>query len=375
MVDKGYIEDVAVILVYSEGNVDKTNLEEILKKDFGEKEVGVDVITIEKITKEDKEIANKYNITPAKASYIYSITNERENIEIDNLVNKSVKELKETKDRGTYCDDGYELNGDFCLKEIDRESASDGEVCPRDYLEYNGVCYEEKPGTALDNLICREEFELEGTQCTRTLVMNAEPVKYGCDKGEEKTRGELGLTNKEGSDADQIICVDLSNVTHPVTPCELPANDPTERTMAGGRCYWHRAPVIEAGCPGKIQINGFCWDDASSVYICAGYRDGKQYSSKSEYCEHSIKQYDPIVTEYRCPTDFELNGSKCTKVEYENAYNEIVCPEGYTKLENDRCINENKTTNKVDGLVCSKDNSKLKGNMCIIYEMINAKHD
>ena len=375
IVDKGYVEDIAVILIHSEGNIDKINLEEKIRNNFREKGIATDVITVETITKEDKEIAKKYNISPAKAAYINSIAEEMENIEKDNLINKPIDELKETKEKGIYCNDGYELDGDFCLKEIRRETASNGEVCPEGYYEYNNKCYEEVRNIVLDNLICRDEFELNGNECYRTLNIDAEPVKYACEKGEEKTRRELGLTNREGNDADDIVCADLSSATHPVTPCELPADDPTERTMVGGRCYWHRAPVIQSGCPGKIQVNGFCWDDASSVYICAGYRDGRQYSSKSEYCENSIKLYDPVATEYKCPDDFELSGNKCSKKEIESAHNEVKCPQGYTKLETDRCINVNKTIDKVNGLVCSEENSKISGDTCIIYEIIEANHN
>ena len=164
IVDKGYVEDIAVILIHSEGNINKINLEEKIRNNFREKGIATDVITVETITKEDKEIAKKYNISPAKAAYINSIAEEMENIEKDNLINKPIDELKETKEKGIYCNDGYELDGDFCLKEIRRETASNGEVCPEGYYEYNNKCYEEVRNIVLDNLICRDEFELNGVR-------------------------------------------------------------------------------------------------------------------------------------------------------------------------------------------------------------------
>ena len=376
VIDKGYAEDgQVVILLYSSGNIDNQEIKNRVNENFTQKDIRVDLIVIDNVTKEDKKLAKKYNISPAKASYINSILKDNENIKTGDLIDKPIRELNETKMRGTYCENGYFLEGDFCLKEIERKQADNGMVCKEGYYEYNGKCYEEVRSEEGDKLICRDDFTLNGTECSRTIKIDAEPTKYSCQKGDAKTMLELGLTDSNAGNANNIVCVDYSNATHPVTPCELPASDPTERMSSGGRCYWHRAPVIAEGCPGKIQVAGECWDDATNVYICAGYRDGKQYSSKSEYCEHSIKYIDPVVTEYKCPDDYKLNGSKCEKEEKEDAWHERVCPSGYSLVHNDRCINYNKITSKESGFVCNQENSKLKGNICIIYEIIEAKHN
>ena len=370
---EGYIVDKQVtILLYVDGN---SNTIDSIENVFQEKEIHTDMIVIDKVTKEDKKLAKKYNVSIAKASYINTIAKDNKNIESKDLVNKEVMELKETKETGKYCDSNYRLEGDFCVKEIRREKAADGMVCPAGYYDYEGKCYEEVAGENSKNLICRDEFTLNGNECTRKIIIGAEPVKYYCETGEEKTRAELGLTGSDAGDANYIVCVDYSNATHPVTPCELPANDPTERMSYGGRCYWHRAPVIASGCPGKIQVNGMCWDDATNIYICAGYRDGKQYKSKSEYCEHSIKYIEPKVLEYKCMEDgFILNGSKCEKVEKEDAMHEKICPSGYSIINYDRCINYNKIANKENGYVCNMENSRVEGNTCIINDIIPAKH-
>ena len=98
-----------------------------------------------------------------------------------------------------------------------------------------------------------------------------------------------------------------------------------------------------------------------------------QYSSRNDYCEHSINYIEPTVAEYTCPDGFKLNGSKCEREEIEDVRHERICKEGYTKLENDTCINLNKTTNKTNGFVCTGDNTRLKGNTCITYEIVEAK--
>lgn len=373
LIEKGYIEDKQVmILLHSEGKIDNKNILNIVSKSFNEKDIFTEIIVVDNITKEDIKFAKMNNISAAKASYINSIIDDNQQIDKNNLIDKSVRELSETKTTGKYCEAGYSLEGDFCLKEIKRENASNGMVCPQGYYEYNNVCYEEIPIEEKDNYICRDEFTLNGTKCLRTNVLNAEPTKYLCEKGESKTRAEMNLTDVNSGDANDIVCVDLSTATHPVTPCELPPGDPTERMSYGGKCYWHRAPVLPEGCPGSIKVAGECWQDASNIYICEGYRDGKQYKSKNEYCEHSIKYIEPIVTEYKCPEDYVLNGNKCEKEESEDAMHERYCKEGYSLVNNDRCINYNKTTNKENGLVCNKENERLKGNQCITYEIIDA---
>ena len=387
-IDKGYVEEGHTeVILYSNGDITNDEIEYKVVETFNNHQINASVIIVKNVTEEDESIAKKYNISPAKASYISSIVNnnieddridvpisEQREIELltENLADKSINELKEMKETGKYCDVGYTLEGDWCYKEINRVKASSGKVCPDSYTEKDGKCYEttgilEKEGT----LVCNENYVLNGTDCIYTEVIDATPSKYYCSKGETKTRLEMGLTNADAGDANDIVCVDLSKAAHPVSPCE--AHDGTEYTKSGGKCYWHRAPIISSGCPGKIKVNGYCWDDATNVLICRGYRDGKQYKSRDEYCEHSIKYIKPTVSEYKCPDGFVLNENKCQRDIIVKAHNERYCPEGYNKTNDDRCINYNKITNKEDGFVCSNENSKLKGETCIIYEVVESK--
>ncbi|MGM9850323.1 MAG: hypothetical protein ACI31V_05460 [Bacilli bacterium] len=369
LIEKGYDNNMDVIL-YADGNIKQKEVGKQLEFIFGQNNIHTEIIVIEEVTKEDKELAKKYNISPAKASYIKTIVNENENINIDILVNKPVTELNETKRTGKYCDREYTLEGDWCIKEINREPAKRGNVCPEGYTEKDGICYEEVGILEKDNYVCRDEFTLKDDKCVRNHVMEATPSKYVCNSGVAKTRLELGLTFAEAGDANDIVCVDTSNGTHPVSPCET--NDGTEYTYAGGTCYWHRAPVIASGCPGKIQVNGECWDDASNVLICVGARDGKRYNSRDEFCEDSIKYNDPIITEYKCEfEDAKLSGDKCIIEEIEDAQKERYCPTGYTKTEEDRCINKNNIKEKQDGYYC-EDGKRLEKNECITIESIKA---
>ena len=373
VVDKGYGNTGDVfVLVNTTGSLNKEEISNNIIVDFEEKGVRTEIITVDTISKEDEKIAKEYNISPAKAAYINSITDDIDGIDTEVLVNKPVQELLETKRSGNYCDDGYFLEGDFCLKEIGRTPATSGKICPTGYYDYNGTCYEEKDVIVTGKLLCNDNDELKDNKCINIIEDRAIPSKYECSKGEAKTRLELGLSHANDGDANDVTCVDYSKATHPVSPCE--ANDGTEYTRANGKCYWHRAPVIAAGCPGKIKVNGFCWDDATGIYICPGYRDGKQYKSRDEYCEHSIKYTEPIVTEYICEDGFTLEGNKCIKEELYNPYNEIKCSSEYNLVDNGRCIDTNKTKKKIDGYICTEENSKVEGSECIIYDIKEAKH-
>ena len=365
------LEDTVDIIVGMEK--DNKTVEKKIRDAFAHQDVGVYII-IPKITEKDKKLAKKYNITPAKASVISEVLESNSEVKINDLLEKPAGELNEMKESGRYCDSGYTLRGDFCEKKIREEKAEGAKVCPKGTIEYNGVCYEEGGYKETDEYVCNDDFTLEGTKCKNQIIENATPVKYSCSKGVAKTNLELGRSNPGDGNANDIVCVDTSNATHPMSPCEV--NDGTEYMVSGGRCYWHRAPVIESGCPGKIQVGGSCWDDASSVLICRGARDGKRYSSRDEYCEDSIKYITPTVTEYKCENKkATLNGDKCIIEEEHDADHKMICSKGYTEVESNgsRCINLNKTKSKVDGYVCNMENSRLVKNVCYIYEIVDSK--
>ena len=374
IIGKSIIEDnYVVILLYTTGNINEEELQNDLIILFEEKNIKADIVPIHNITKEDKELAEQHHISISKASYINNLVKDNENLGISGLANKSVRELKEIKDTGNYCAEGYSLEGTLCLKEMKREAATQGDVCPNMYYEYKGKCYFEKPSEFTGRLLCNDGFQLIDNKCIRQLEISAKPIKYSCTKGAAITKADAGLTNTNAGDANEIVCVDYSSATHPVSPCELPANDPTERMSYGGKCYWHKAPVIATGCPGKIKVNGFCWDDATDILICAGYRDGKQYKTRDEYCEHSINYSDPLITEYTCPKDYRLDGSKCYGVEYQDPFNELNCPSEFSLVDN-RCINTNILAKKEKGYLCDGENTRLKGTECIFYEITGAMH-
>ena len=373
LIEKDYNHDLLEIIMYVKGNLNGNAVKEKIDNVFSEKHIDSNIVVIDKITKEDEKLANEYNISVSKAAYINEILKRNENIKIDNLFDKSIKELNETKNTGNYCEQGYILEGDWCKKEIDEKPAKSGLVCPQGYVDYNDKCYEEIGSQETNNLVCREEFTLEGSECVRKTVVDAVVKEYKCPTGEVKTKGEVGISVIGSGEAREPVCVDPSSKTHPVTVCELPASDPTERMSYGGKCYWHRAPVIEEGCPGKIQVNGFCWDIADNIYLCPNGNNSNT-RSKDDYCYKVLNNVKPVPSVYSCDDDMTLNGKKCVKEEKEPAEHERVCPSGYKLVNYDRCIND-KTTNKENGFICEYENSELRDNICIIYEFVEVKHN
>ena len=60
IVKKGYVkDDQVVIIIYSKGNIDNKKVEDSVRRSFDNKKIVTDIIVIDKVTNEDKEIAKK----------------------------------------------------------------------------------------------------------------------------------------------------------------------------------------------------------------------------------------------------------------------------------------------------------------------------
>ena len=371
IIENDFIENNSVVvLLYSTGTIKNENIQNTIKKEFTEKNFFAQIIVVDSISSEDEELAKKYNITPSKAAYINSILKENEKINVEYLKEKSVKELEDTKEKEIYCTEEYFLDGDHCFKEIRRENAIMAEVCPSGYFEYNNICYEESPAILSDNLICRSEFSLKDNNCVREIVSDAIPLKYSCKSGELMSRRDVGLVHN-GENGDYV-CVDKSKAKAPVLRC-LTIN----HTMIDGKCYVGPAPTINGGCPNNDKlVKGGCYSlDDGDQWVCT---DGRIYekskNSVPKYCPETVKYTNPTVLEYKCEGEETLNNNKCIRTEIEPPENEKSCSNGFTLVDNNRCINKNKTVAKQDGYKCKVDNSKLKGNICVIYDIIEAFH-
>lgn len=374
LVDKGFVEDHDIdIIIYSEGKIKNKDVIAKVDLSFEKKGIHTDVIVIDKVTKEDKELAKKYKISPAKVSYINSITKENGNINKDLLADKSVKELNDMKRTGNYCDVGYILDNDKCLKEINRVNASVGKICPGGYDEYNGICYQVGGFRSTGEYKCSDNKELSGNECIETTVRNAVP-EYSCSKGELMKKGDVDPIGSSVPN-ETVYCVDKSTGKPPKLRC---LNN-SGHIMIDGKCYNGPAPTINGGCPnGDLLRNGSCYSkDNEDQYQCP---NGNIYEkSKGTYvdlCPDTLTYTKPTINGYRCDDErAQLNNDKCVLVEKSEAEEIYECEEGFTLIGNDKCLNYNNTTPKENGFVCEGENTRAKGNMCIIYEVVEAKHN
>ena len=351
LIEKGYVteENFLEIILYSEGDISNKELETKLKETLEKKKIDSNIITINKVSKEDEELAKKYDVSPAKISYIKTIIQNNKNLDLEDLANKSVSELKETKETGKYCDEGYTLEGDWCLREKERVSATSGEVCPRGYAEHEGKCYEETKAIESKSLICNVGFKLVDNKC----VMNEVTDALGkCDSG----------------DYDNGYCVRKELIGDAEEYCRLtPATD----ILMNHKCYGPK-PILNGGCANNDKIiNGKCVDLNS--YYESDYRCKSGDLESDHKCYKTVKNSPDL---YYCEENAKLEGTKCVINRIEEPLKEMSCPSGTIPIDDgSRCLNLNKIATKESGFVCESEKSRLKGNQCIIYEMIEAKNN
>ena len=370
VIDKGYAEGQQVtILFHVEGKINKESYQEKVIGAFTSKNIQTELIAVDKVTKEDKALAKKYNISKAKAAYINAIKDNNEKVSVDSLIDKQISELKETKNTGMYCDKGYTLEGAFCLKERERVAASFGDVCPNGYYEYNSACYEETSSIITDEYECADGRTLEGTKC----IFNEEKEATGnfkCAKGDLIKRGfAQNRKYRDSGDGEEYVCEDKSDAVKPTLRC-LTIN----HKIINGDCYVGPAPLINGGCPnGDLAVGGGCYSkDDGDQWVCP---DGgiyeKSKGSYTELCPDTFK-YTKAEGTYFCE-EGTLSGSKCIIEREEDATQKSICPSGYTKIDNGRCINLSKKKSKEQGYVCNQPDSRLQGKECIIYDIIPAQ--
>ena len=376
--EKGYFDNDGLFIILGveelegESNKDRKTAEDLLREAC-ERADFHPTIMVPQITEEAKHEAQGYGITPAKAAVILDAMKRIDGLNFDDLKDKSVRELNEMKEHGVYCEQNFQLHGNICERVVSEEKAEEGQSCPEGTNEYKGKCYKDVAIEETDNLKCRDGWILKDSKCVRTISVNATPDKYTCSSGTAKTKAELGLTPANAGDAQEIICVDESTITHPITPCEAgKAGDGTEYLESGGKCYWHRAPAMDGQCPGKEKVGYECWDDATGIYICLGKRDGERYKNRNAICP-GYKSTNPTVSSYKCDAGYTLDGNKCNKEESEAAEHERTCRDGYTLIDNSRCLNLNEEVDKVIGLVCPKE-ARLEKDKCVFYETSEVKN-
>ena len=362
-IEQHYLDNDNTVIVNVEGKISETVITTQLQNKFEQHDYRVEII-VPKITKEDKKIAKKYNITPAKAAYINEATKKNKNIKLESLIDKPINEISEIKETGFYCEGGYFLEGDRCLKQIEVKETSIGPVCPDNYFDANGICYRgyqlyEKEG-------CLDGQTLKNGKCTGTKTIDA-LVKYTCQTGELTKRSEIPYRDlRDSGDPEQMMCMDKSTGQKPTLRCLLNPG----HIMIDGACYNGPAPLINGGCPGSdLPINGWCYSkDDEDQWQCP---DGNIYEyskgTNADLCPDTFT-YTVASSSYYCESGYELVDNKC--VTNKSSEPEMIryCKDGHTLFEDRICLDYNDSTSFIEGDVCDYPNSRLENGKCIIYE-------
>ena len=294
------------------------------------------------------KLAQKYHVSPAKIAYAREISKKNKNIKIESILEKSVSELQHMSEAKLYCEEGYTLEGNYCYKEKERIPATPGQVCPANYTDYNGVCYENGRFMELDNLMCHEEETLIDGKC-----IHRETIDVIADCGE----GEYRIDEDE--------CIKDQYIGDGVEYCRI---TPGEDLYYNGRCLG-RKPMINGGCLGSdVVIGGYCYDTSSNSgyegeYLCPNgalqkLSDGPKCYEKQTYAPNS----------YSCPKGYQLDGKTCYVNRENPAEKEIACQDGSTLVDDHICLNFQKTAPKEDGFICEYPDSRMIDNVCVLYE-------
>jgi len=360
-------EDQVVMIINVTGEAKGEELSNGIRHVFGEKNLDPDVIVIEDISEEDKELAKQYNITPAKAAYINKVVEENTNVKFEQLVEKPVKELKETKETGKYCDEGWNLEGDFCVREKERVAAVKSSVCPKDSEEVKGVCY--KRAETEQEPYCKNGLTLKDGKCVGTEKVNAEAQcmvsqsEYNSKSGkcEASTYISAGTKACERSE-DKMIngrCASPHMGAH--------FDDPEGTIDPANECCCGDTWYPDSSAPGR----GWCYNengDRDAITKCPSGSTYKESGTTGNGC-YAVVQTDP---EYKCSKG-TLDGNKCTVEVSKNPEYKASCKSGLTLHENRVCIDKNSTVEKEEGYSCNQKDSKLVGDQCVLMEIVDAK--
>ena len=362
VIEKGYVSEDGrvVILLNAVGEAKGAELENGLRHVMGEKNVDPDVIIVEDITDGDKDLAKELGISPAKAAYINSITKENDKVSVEDLAKRSVSELKETKESGRFCDEGWTLEGEFCTREKTRKPATKEGVCPKDSVEVKGVCY--KTADANKEEFCTNGLTLKNGKCvgTETVAATAKcstgefNSKTGkCEKYEYASEGSKKCPSSEQKLLDNGRCASPHMGAHFDDP--EGTIDPATECCCGDTWYPDNS----------LPSRGWCYSPAGNADPITTCPSGQ--TAKDGKC-YKVTTSDPT---YSCSSG-KLDGTKCIVDVSKNPNSKKVCDSGLTLFEDRVCYNKNETVEKEGGYACKDKDSKLDGDQCIIMEIKEA---
>ena len=110
VVEKGYAKDDKItILVSATGDIKIDKVESLVNESFQKQEITVSVL-VQMISDSAKKVAEAYDISDAKASYIEEMLKENSELSIKDLKDKSINELEEIKNKSELKNDTIKDN-------------------------------------------------------------------------------------------------------------------------------------------------------------------------------------------------------------------------------------------------------------------------
>lgn len=349
------IDDDLDILICASSDINIHDIEYMIHTVFDEKNIQKIVTSVESINSKDIELSKEKNISICKSAYINSIIEVNNDISIDYLLESSVRAICEAKENGIYCDKGYFLEGERCFKENRREEAKVGKVCSEGYMGYNGKCYKEGRFTETEKETCYGDFVLKDGKCIRSESYKAEGV---CEEGDYNYTDDKCHVRTYTGDAKEY-CRDSG------------------RTMYEHKCLATK-PTINGKCLGSdVVYKGKCVN-MKNDYVNTDWKctKGRIFDPMGNIPEGGYKCYQETKESpktYTCNNDnYTLNGKTCFLTEEHKVDKVRVCETGYTLSKDGICLDFNDVKEMVDGLFCDNPHSKIKDDICIIYDVVDA---
>ena len=360
LIGSSYVEDDSVfVLSYIDDEYDREVVRNQFQYYFGDTGINLNFYYIEKITKEDKSLAAKYKISPTKAAYLNQTLKKHKDLSIDSILDKPIKEIVQTEETGRYCEGGSILEGTFCLKEIHREAAKQGMVCPKNADLYQDKCYMNGKILNKDTFLCPDGFgETEDGKCKNIIRERAEGI---CEEGDYFS--------------EQDVCVVRESVGDAVEICRI---TPESDMLMDHKCYGPK-PMINGGClNGDSIVNGWCIDFNSyyeSDWKCPdGFLRSNSEIERDGGDTRCYNRKEVPVAKYKCQRkEQKLEGNMCITEIIREKEPEHYCEEGYTLIDGVHCYDLSHTVDFVSGYVCDGVDTRLRGNMCVQYEFEEAR--
>ena len=314
-----YTENNVLTVVLGFENDDK-NIEQSLRDACKKNKVKVNIIVPE-ITEEAKKEAKNNGVTPAKAAFILEILKGKDDLHFEDIKDKPIKELVEMKTTGLYCDKDYTLSNGTCEKVVKEEKPEEGKKCPEGYQQIKDKCYRIGPST--HEPYCSKGLELKEGKCVGKEVSLA---VARCNSG----------TYNSGTKR----CEVSTYVGEVVKSCRIAG----DTILENGKCYNETSGEYEPtiSCPSGQTL-----------------KDGTCYRTESSPASYSCSKG-------------KLEGNQCVVETTKEPVLKVACEKGLTSFKDRACLDMKDTIEFTTGLIC-KENARLENQMCVYYEVIDAK--